>query len=310
MYGWNNTANALNDKAYAGVGRLNYPSTALPGAYTGNMVNYHLGWTNIAGAITVNPFVIDPERIGVRASPTAAANTNYVCGAVPYTYPDQNSMFLAHYDATQNKVLIPSFYRPWLVPDPTNDPTGVNFLAAYPGNPSGLPVNPNWTNAGGRYFLMRPRPLEHPNFPYPADQFGDVRNLDGSNGGNDSVWIDIGAPVMTAPNGVKYKMLVAPLILPLDGRVNLNVHGNIMALGNVHAGNQGWGPWEVNLSKVLAMNATEWQQLFLGNSPVAPNSGNTTYPRVVGRYGPTGQPQQSAASCAKQRNHFTWLVSN
>ena len=43
----------------------------------------------------------------------------------------------------------------------------------------------------------------------------------------DSVWVDIGLPVMTSASGRRYKRLYAFLIKDLDGRINLNVHGNL-----------------------------------------------------------------------------------
>src|SRR5206468_2085937 len=90
----------------------------------------------------------------------------------------------------------------------------------------------------------------------------------------DSIWIDIGAPVMTAPDGRKYKMLVAPLVRDLDGLVSVNVHGNVRG-SLAHLSNQGWGPWEVNLASVLNASTApnEWQNLFVGNPP---NGGEVT----------------------------------
>lgn len=42
----------------------------------------------------------------------------------------------------------------------------------------------------------------------------------------DSIWIDLGLPVRTSADGRSYRPLVAILVKDLDGRLNLNAHGN------------------------------------------------------------------------------------
>src|SRR5262249_4472534 len=148
---------------------------------------------------------------------------------------------------------------------------------------------------------------------------GDVKNLPGSPGylvsasggqlqmaNNDSIWMDIGAPVMTAPDGRKFKMLVAPLITDLDGLINLNVAGNVGSGPNTmppyeHRSNQGWGPWEINLSKILNADGNppqEWKTLFLGNPPPPPPA---VPARVWGRYGPDRAPNNLGGSAPSGR---------
>ncbi len=62
-------------------------------------------------------------------------------------------------------------------------------------------------------------PFFHPVMgPWDVDNDGD--------GINDSIWVDLGSPVQTAENGKRYKSLFAILCLDLDGRFNVNVHGN------------------------------------------------------------------------------------
>ncbi|HLJ95594.1 MAG TPA: hypothetical protein VKU02_20625, partial [Gemmataceae bacterium] len=130
--------------------------------------------------------------------------------------------------------------------------------------------------------------------PYPEDDLGDVKNLVGAPGGNDSIWIDLGYPVLTAPNGQKYKPLFAPLILDLDNRINLNVHGNIRGgtKGNrFFVANQGWGPWTVDVSQILNYQATqttppeEWKQLFYGLTIDPSENRVVGAPIQPGRYG-------------------------
>jgi hypothetical protein len=59
----------------------------------------------------------------------------------------------------------------------------------------------------------------YPDVQYDVDCDGDLQA--------DAVWVDLGLPVQTAPDGRQYKPLVAMLVLDLDGRLNINVHGNV-----------------------------------------------------------------------------------
>lgn len=252
---------------YNGTGRLSEP-----GLYSGTdgnqLVNYMYFQSNIAGYDPT--FLRDPSRPGSRTS-TGAARTTYTGGQnAPYTYPDTNSMFLASVSPSTGQVTMPSYYRQSLFG-------------------SGALSNPNWTNAQGKYMTLRPRPQEMgPTFPMPDSTTGcDVKNISGLSGGNDSIWIDIGAPELYTASGLRYKMLVAPLVLDLDRAINLNVVGNVFAEGqpNRHAGNQGWGQWEVNMSRVLNVPTApnEWENVFFGNGAVSGRygSGTTALPASV-----------------------------
>ena len=211
----------------------------------------------------------DPERAGTRRGMTASmsAVTAPFSGGynVPYTYPDRANMFLGAMKADDKgdgtgtpKVLMPSFFRP-------DSPFG-----------SLNPSNPNWVSGPAtlKYQVLRPRPADmywggpsdpH-SFPLPADAGGDVKNLPGTsgfNGGNnDSVWMDLNYPVLTTRAGRKFKPLFAFLITDMDSRINLNVAGNTRGQNGVHASNQGWGPWEINIQRVFNRP---------GNTPEYPN---------------------------------------
>jgi hypothetical protein len=202
---------------------------------------YQVDYTNYSGA--ANPR--SPSQYG---SPNAS-----------YTYPDFNTMCLAAVRASDGAVLIPSYFR-------TNPTQGQSPIT------------------------LRPSTTYHTQFPAQEDAGGDVKNLADSPGyltnaanstfaNNDSVWIDIGFPVMKAGDGRKFKPLFAPLIQDLDNRCNVNVHGNVLGMiggGYYTVSHQGWSPGEVNLGKIVTQN-NEAGNLFV--SPMQ----NT----VAGRYDPT-----------------------
>ena len=56
------------------------------------------------------------------------------------------------------------------------------------------------------------------NGPWDVDNDGD--------GVADSIWVDLGSPVQTAADGTTYKPLYAIRVLDMDGRLNVNAHGN------------------------------------------------------------------------------------
>ncbi len=89
-----------------------------------------------------------------------------------------------------------------------------------------------------RQVMLRPNWVDHPNFTgsnlsfsatwdgiTPGQGQWDVDN-DGD-GVPDSVWVDLGMPVRYTADGKAYKPLFAILCLDLDGRLNLNAHGNL-----------------------------------------------------------------------------------
>jgi hypothetical protein len=255
---------AKNAAPFNGTGRLHYDSAFGQDDYF--LINYTY--------FPADGFLRDPERHGRRpglpAGPHLDNRGPFAGGCnAPYTYPDLNNLFLAAVKA-DGTVLLPSFHRPW---------TGFGPLA---------PSNPNWHKKGPqdqalKYLVLRPRPADMgPGFPVTEDAGGDVKNLLGAPGGNDSVWLDLDFPVRTAPDGRKFKPLFAPLIVDLDNRVNLNVHGNLRGRGGAaHASNSGWGPWEVNPARVLNRSPGEWTALLHGNGVQGGRYGHDRRPHSV-----------------------------
>ncbi|MBA4067561.1 MAG: hypothetical protein C0501_28400 [Isosphaera sp.] len=257
MYGAKQAGQPAPTDPFVGPGTFAEAMTGLPAGVNldrRQFVNHRLfpGMTNVYDPGYSNP--------GGRA-PNAAVAGVYIGKHAPYTYPDVKDFYLAALCPATGEVLLPSYHRPGVFG--SLDPT-----------------NPNWTNAAGKYLTPRPRPQEHPNFP-PVPQnadgsrTGDVQNLPGgflrdaagqAIAKNDSIWIDIGLPPITLPGGRRVKPLVAALVLDMDGRLNLNMHGNRLSGGTAHASGQGIGPHEVSLEKAFgagnvaeARNMVAWR---------------------------------------------------
>jgi hypothetical protein len=296
MYGWNDNNGPLpvainqgppplNDKPYCGTGRIAEAITFTSGAagaqsMTGQTMLNPMYFSTDTSTTTNQPFWRDPGRLGMRQYNTAVTSRSPITGDLnpPYTYPDHNNLYLAMVDPSSGQVLAPSYHRPWIF--------GQNLAAPPVPNPAA--ATNAWTSATGKYLTLRPRPAENDvTFQFPSDPFGDVKNIDWAPGGNDSIWVDIGIAPFLAPDnsGTMLKVMVAPLIIDLDGRINVNTAGNIMAqvpngspqgMGTLHASDQGWGPWEVSLAQ--AMNcpqaANEFANLFKG------------FNQTQGKYGP------------------------
>ncbi|MFO0846969.1 MAG: hypothetical protein U0871_00210 [Gemmataceae bacterium] len=161
----------------------------------------------------------------------------------------------------------------------TSPPTGLRGAGLWP-----IPANPS----GGQISQLMSLLSDSPNpgttvtvngvqtsrvgaFPYPPMNpdgtiTGDVQNLRFADGRqrNDSFWMDLNLPTFRGSSGSwkQYPKGIAPLVaaivIPLDGRVNLSVAGNLrgttggMSPTRTHVSNQGFGPHEINPAKVLA----------------------------------------------------------
>ena len=309
IYGGSDGAGSIaqvNDRPFNGTGKLNKQVT-LNGQ---NLEEWKI--VNMAFPVagkdqsTSQPknFMLAPERVRFDTVDGLFVDNGYPyfktsSWNAPYTYPDHNNFYLGWLKSDGSKV-IPSFHREYIFgkTDSTSLPTTSNLQSE----------NMNWINQVGKYLSMRPRPFDYLSnadsalvagnqnatinlinqrisesklFPYPEADGMDVKNLEGYPGGNDSIWIDVGSPVFKTLDGRKYKIMIAPLILDLDGKINVNVAGNVMgALKdslNPHASNQGWGPWEVNPAKIA--ESAEIQTMI--NSYTNPNTGGIQLP---GRY--------------------------
>src|SRR5204863_761087 len=116
----------------------------------------------------------------------AGGTDRYWAKNANYTYPDVNNLFLAALDPKSGRILIPSYYRPWMVngqvpPNPEREPTPRTGPTAVPATFNPLDAN-DWTNAIGRLKMLRPRPVDH-QWP-PGSGLSDWRYPEGNPDGS------------------------------------------------------------------------------------------------------------------------------
>jgi hypothetical protein len=123
-----------------------------------------------------------------------------------------------------------SFYSEWLAKpisllrpagkmswDPSIDWTKYGLASAPPLPGANDIEHPNFTGGNVRTVGGSPRYFDPIHGPWDVDNDGD--------GVTDSIWLDIGMSPVTIGNA-QVQPLVAMMIVDLDGRVNLNAHGN------------------------------------------------------------------------------------
>jgi len=182
----------------------------------------------------------DPAK-GVRDA-TAGQNLDY-------TAADYNCWFLAYQPGIPGSQMIPSFHRPEVI---------------------------QFMGGASDKNMLRPDQTKHTAFKVANPAFDPIKGpWDVDNDGDgflDSVWTDWGFPVITARDGRQYKPLVAALVLDMDGRINVNVHGNTLN-GNLTtstgARGLGFGPAEIALNKVLPGEAATVITQRYGSDSVA-----------------------------------------
>lgn len=194
------------------------------------------------------PFALQPHFAAY-----ASTTSNFNRGGLDESWDavDYQNMFLASVppEVVSAADIVPSFHRPSLV--------------RY------------WGGSTGLNYVLRPDPTIHPKFVVNNQDFDPVNGpWDVDNDGDgitDSIWIDLGFPVKQTDDGRLYKPLFAMMVVDMDGRLNVNAHGNLahvdptfrapIPTGGAAAGSpgasvqvrrgQGYSPAEIDLVGML-----------------------------------------------------------
>lgn len=236
-----------------------------------------------AAALTDNNYALEPNIFSGNNSYENYLRDNLILMNPDYTAPDYRTMFLAWNDIDSSgnlQKIIPSFHRPQLV------------SSASPSTPDDF-----------RKVVMRPLPHDHDDFTggNPAATTSNFMtfltdgpwDVDNDNDGiPDGIWLDVGLdPIIEFTTGKTYIPLVSYYIIDMDGRINVNVHGNLENVsippspsgpftdaGDVNTRGAGSGVAEISLFHLLGKDKAE--------NIMADDSGD-------GRYSTDGVPGDS-----------------
>jgi|GEM_PF-6876078 len=214
--GFDGTVTAVESLAKGEFVRLRFAGTTHPnhafdggvvtvrdssGAYRSGRILQFLGDTNELVAADIGTVHVGDLLI-VNGYPFNAQSETETVSTEPdeaWDAVDDHNLALASLQVSASKPLIvPSFHRP---------ASQKTLRPSYDAHPRFSATNPSFDAKTG---------------PWDVDNDGD--------GIPDSIWIDVGLPAFDRGDGTRCKPLVAALIVDMDGKLNLNAHGNLAQL--------------------------------------------------------------------------------
>ncbi len=216
------------------------------------------------------PLIVNPvSSMASGTDPSAPGGENE-----SYDAPDFNNIFLAYYDPLSGRIK-PSFHDPALISSNTMMPK---------------------ENQQNSFRVIKTNAFD--SYQWDVDNDGD--------GIMDSIWIDPGFPIQVSRDGRLYKRLIAPLILDLDGRLNINTAGTTKEIasltqaptnmipfatgggaGAIQLGRgHGFGPAEISIKKTplggIATNLLQGKGRYHSDSYPGPDTAGLFQNKILG----------------------------
>ncbi|MFG0266214.1 MAG: hypothetical protein ACF8AM_13865 [Rhodopirellula sp. JB055] len=157
------------------------------------------------------------------------------------------------------------------------------------------PIHPQFTGGNPSFALRAPLPMQRtggatPNYDAAQARLNQLASalIEGPwdvdndfDGIADSIWVDLGLPLVTSPEGKLLRPLIAPMIRDLSGRLNVNAHGNYALINQGVGVNQVVGDW------AGTAGASQFAFRGLGFGPAdinIPGTAAQLFPLLRGRY--------------------------